>query len=379
MFRGLYDQAQTQTDIRYGAQRDALAQILGGLDRNFTRQSEAQRTAGMTLTGALRGQKDRLGQAYTDAGLTPTLLAQIGNSPTGQRLAGDYARSLAAADQQMQSAMAGQQFLQQRLADDYRDDVGQVQQQAQSLAREQGLFQEQRLSDLIGANRAARSQVRAASREQAHADQQKVLDRDLSRGNALIGAGLNPETGEPLPARSGSSRRTSGPGTASRDKQNAAGSQFDRALANATSMVRGKDRTPELRQRVASELAAGSPASGGQAVYDEVEELDAAGRPTGRTKRVPRLNDDGTKVVTPKRPAIAPVEQSIASAASEQAMFGYVTTATVRKLQKLGYSVNQIPGLTTEHRYRRSRPQPRRPVSRPRNAPSGVRGQSRPT
>ena len=82
-----------------------------------------------------------LTQVYNDAGLTPEVLASIGNSPTGQRIAAELARGQAGIIEQKSGAQAGQQFIQQRLGDDYRDDVGQINQQLRSLVTERGLYE----------------------------------------------------------------------------------------------------------------------------------------------------------------------------------------------------------------------------------------------
>ena len=125
-------------------------------------------------------------------------------------------------------------------------------------------------------------------------------------------------------------------------------------------MVRGRPATPGLRQGITNNLTNGRPASGGEPIYDETEEVDITGKPTGKKTQTKRLDPKtGTAVTTPRRPAVQPFEEPIAAAATEQAMFGYVTTPTVRKLQQLGYSVNQIPGLKTESQYRKSRPRRR--------------------
>jgi hypothetical protein len=395
-FRPLFDQAQTETAIRYGAQEDALGSILAQASRDYGRQSAAQQTASQSVLGALKAAPGRLTQAYSDAGLTPSLLSQIAGSPTGQRLAGELAAGQAGIQQQFTGAQAGEQYLQQHLFDQYRDDANQVGGQLSSLGKERGLFQSSLLDQLITGDRATRHAANEAARKQQHEDTQAVLDRATRTGNALIRQGITPvinedgsvTLGPAIPggkadpnAPGNKPKRTSGPGTATPDAQRTVGNSFSKALALASGMVRGKPRTPEIRSTVQGTLTSGKPASQGKVVYEEVPVLGPNGQPTDKTKRVPKLNKDGSQVTTASRPAIPSFDESVAQAATEQAMFGYVTTATVRKLQKLGYSVNQIPGLKTENQVRRSRPKPDRstPAPQTRAVTDPTTGQARPT
>jgi len=404
-FQPLFDQAQTETAIRYGSQQDALGAILQQAARDYGRQSAAQTTAGQSVLGSLQRAPRQLTQAYTDAGLTPSLLGQISNSPTGQRLAGELASGQAGIQQQFTGAQAGQQYLQQHLYDEYRDDVGQIGGQITSLGKEKGLFQSSLLDQLISGDREQRRKINAELRKQAHDDEQAILDRASTTGNALIGQGVTPiinddgsvTLGDPIPggkadpnAPGNKPKRTKGPGTASPDAQRGVGTSFSKALALANGMVHGKPRTPEERAQVQDILTNGRPATTAKPLYDTVPILDAAGRPTGKTKQVRRLEPAklpdgspnpkaGQQVTSRARPKTPSFDEPVAQAATEQAMFGYVTTATVRKLQKLGYSVNQIPGLKTETQFRKSQPsRPRGGASPVVNAP-GPNGQMRPT
>jgi hypothetical protein len=375
-FRPLFDQAQTETAIRYGSQEQALGSILDQVTRDYGRQATSQRDAGQSVLGALTHAPQELNKVYSDAGLTQGLLAQIGHSPTGQRLAGELASGQAAIQQQRLGAQAGQQYMQQRLYDQYTDDAGRVQSQRAGIAKEKGLYTSSLLDQLISGDRSARHDANMAAKKEAAAAAQAQADRDTAQQNALIGQGLVPDAKgnlQPLPggkadpnapalkAREKAARkakkRTTGAGSASPDAQRTAGQSFTKAVGLAKGMVNGKPMTPEIRSGVTGILANGRPATSGKVVYDDVP------NGPGKTKRVPRLGEGGVQVTSPSRPAVPAFDQPIAEAATEQAMFGYVTTATVRKLQKLGYAVNQIPGLVTENAHRRSTPRTPTPPS----------------
>lgn len=374
-FEPLLAQARTQGALRYGAQESGLQGIFDDTTQNYTRQSAAQEGAARSLLGSLQSASVGLNSAYSDAGLTPEIRAQYANTPDGQRILASLARGQADIQQQQLGAQAGRQYIQQRLGDDYRSDVGKINQQAQAERTERGLYESSLLDQLIGSDRSMRHDANAATRKQAFDAQQALDQRNAARDNALIGQGLLPDSEgnlQPLPggkadpdapANKAKTKRTSGPGTASPEAQRSVGNDFKKAFGLAKGLKGDQPSTPEIRQAISGTLTNGKPASTGKVVYEEVPVLDAAGRPTGKTKRQPKLDANGQQVTSSSRPAVPAFDAPVAAAATEQAMFGYVTTATVRELQKLGYSVNQIPGMTTEGAYRKAHPQ--KPYSMP--------------
>lgn len=373
-FQPLLEQARTQGALRYGAQESGLQSIFDDVTQNYTRQSAAQEGAARSLLGSLATGGVRLNQAYSDAGLTPEVRAQYAQTPDGQRILASLARGQGDIQQQQLGAEAGRQYIQQRLGDDYRTDVNKINSQKTAMDTERGLYESSLLDQLIGSDRSMRHDANAAARKQEFDAQQAIDDRTAARDNALISQGLLPDAEgnlQPLPggkadpnAPSNRPKRTSGAGTASPDAQRSAGTDFQKAAALANALKGGQPATPEIRQAISNTLTNGKPASTGKVIYEEVPILDAGGRPTGKTKRQPKLDPKtGQQVTSKSRPAVPAFDAAIANAATEQALFGYVTTKTVRELQKLGYSVNGIPGLKTENQYRQAQPK-----KKPRNA-----------
>lgn len=380
MFEPLLAQAQTAGALRYGAQETGLLGLLSDTNRNYTRQAAAQEGATRSLLGSLQGASVNLNNVYSDAGLTPEVRAQYANTPDGQRILASLARGQGDIQQQTLGAQAGRQYLQQRMAEDYNSDTGKINDQLGALRKERGLFESSTLDSLIGENRAARAKLNADARQrQADADA-AVQAQNAAQTNALIGQGLLPDSHgnlQPLPggkadpnAPGNKPKRTSGPGTATKDAQLSAGKDFKKAFALANGLKGSQAATPETRKAIQGVLTNGKPASQGKVVYEEVPVLDAAGRPTGKTKRQPKLDANGQQITSPSRPAVPAFDEPIAAAATEQALYGYVTTKTVRELQKLGYSVNQIPGLKTESQAKASRPKDSRDYARPGKAKS---------
>ena len=388
-FQPFLQQALSQAELRYGAQESGLASLLGQLTRNYGRDVQSQQTANASLLGSLQGASTNLNKVYNDVGLGPTVLSQIaGTNPSYARLAGELASGQAGIQQQQLGAEAGGQYLLNHLRDNYGDQVQQVSDQNQALTKERGVYVADQLSQLIAGDRSGRSQANAAARKQAHDDQQAELDRIATQGNALIGQGL--VVGEdgsltPLPggkadpnAPSNRPKRTTGPGTAPTGAQREAGTSFQRAVALARGMTKGLSHTPEVEQSVTANLTSGRPGSPGKVVYENVPVLDAQGRPKetavldaqGRpkkdkdgnvitkvvTKRQPKLDGNGQQVTGSPQAAVPAFDQPIAQAATEMALYGFVSTKTVQALQKLGYSVRQFPGLVTENQHRAATP-----------------------
>jgi hypothetical protein len=326
----------------------------------------------MSVLGALKGADKGLRDVYAQSGLGPNLLSQIAGSPTGQRLAGELASNRVDVKNQLLGAQAGQQYIQQHFGDQYREDVGNINAQGSALAKEKGLFQSDLLDQLITADKAARQAARLAAAKQRHDDALARQQIVASQTNALIGQGLLPDSNGslvPLPGgkadpnapqfKDDPKRPTRGPGSASPAAQLSAGTAFSSAVSLAKGMLNGKPITPENVTAAAGILASGRPASGGQPIYRDVTDA------SGHTKRVKVLNPDHTAKTTPARPKVPSFDQPIAQAAAEQAAFGYVTSGTLRKLRKLGYSVRQFPGLVTEHHHRATTPRNNAPLQLP--------------
>jgi hypothetical protein len=346
-FQPLANQAATETAIRYGGQESALASVLGQLTHDYSRQSQAQADAGQSVLGALHGAGDRLTQTYSDAGLTPALLAQIGNSPTGQRLAGELA--------------SGKADLQQQLL----GDVGKVNSQLTSEQQERGLYQSSLLDQLISGDRSARHDANLAAAKQQHADLQAQLDRQSSLGNALIGQGLapvlNPDgsvtVGSALPggkadpnAPANKPKPKAKPTATPQEMQQASG-QFGAAIAALRTL--DPDKT-ERRQDMGQYLLAGHKP---QPIYMTETIPGKNGQPDKVTRR-PKLSGDvvdkktgkapapgtGSPLMTPAVPA---TQQVLASAALDMYYNGYLSQNTIKQLHALGYKVRGLPNVKT--------------------------------
>jgi hypothetical protein len=369
-FRPFYDQAQTQSELRYGAQESALGSVLAQLVRDYGRQSQAQHSAGQSVLGALSGASAGLEKVYTDAGLTPALRAQISESPTGQRLAGELASGQASIQDQTRGAQMGQQYIQQRLGEQYQDDVGQVSDQSVAMAKERGLFTSSLLDQLISGDRASRSAANAAAREATRAEQQKALDRATQTGNALIGQGITPiigddgsvSLGNPLPGGKADPNapankpKGSKPNRATNTERSGFGTDFSRALGLAKNAIeKPEDRKSKaLRSQTARNILDGFEASGGETIYD-TNKKGKDGLPNPNYGK-PLLNADGTEQKTEKFTAVEKVANQVAvQAALDIAFDGALSRETVRKLHDLGIKTTDLGNLPTQTQKARQR------------------------
>jgi hypothetical protein len=362
-FRPLQQQALTEADIRYGGQQAALGSIFDEATRGYQKNVAAQQTATAGLLGALNMAPVQIHQAYTDAGLTPGLLSQIGNSPTGQRLAGEMAAALAGVAQQRSGANAGAIYQLGHLTDQYREDVGKVNQQSTALAKERGEFTQSLLDQLIGADRSARHDANQHVKDQQFtADQNAVsqannLTRTIAGG--LISQGVQPEIGPDgsvgiggkIPGAKSNQPKAKARPKATPDEQQTGGSEFGRAVRLASQLLGSDQRSPGARNKIGQMLTSGRPASKGdkgQPVFDPKTGKRVIDPKTG-VQKVTRGSGD--------RPAIKPVDDVIASAALDMVFDGHVSSHNVQRLHHLGYTVRDFPGLRTQFDVQRQRAQ----------------------
>lgn len=349
-FRPFADQVANESEIRYGGQEAALESLLGQTTRGFERQSGAQDAAARSLLGSLASASSDLNRVYSDAGLTPSLLSQIGNSPTGQRLAGELARGQAGIQQQQLGAQAGRAYQTQHLGDEYREDTGKINDSLLALTKEKGLFAQSALSQLITGDRATRHDANEAARKQAAADAEAVLDRQASRDNSLISQGLLPDASGTLQPLPGGKADPNAPGNQPKPKspwldkggQSSARSSISKAFAQAKRLMT-EGRT---RAEAAQILTEGRP---GQQVVDR----------------------KGNKVNIPGVPSY---EELYASVALDLAFDKHLSQRNVQELHGQGIKVKPL-GYKTPG----SLPKPKRSPHPGTTTAPGANGQQRPT
>jgi len=360
-FRPLFDQAMTQAELRYGAPEAALGTVLAQLTREYNRGTAAQTSANQTVLGALQGADQRLNQTYTDAGLTPELRAQIGNSPTGQRLAGELASNRADVQSQQLGQQQGHQYLLDKLRSDFGDDLDALSSQGMAMAKERGLFTDSLLGELISADRAARSAANAAARKQAADEAQAALDRATSTGNALIGQGITPIIGEDGsvslgPALPGGKAdpNANKPKTnrATNSERKSFATDFSKALGLAQKAITGPQdkRSKSHRRATGQDIMNGYEGSGGETIRDTRQTIKQNGRDVPNPNYgKPLLNPDGTEQKTERIEGLDPIANQVAvQAALDIAYDGALSRETVKKLHALGIKTTDLGSVKTQ-------------------------------
>lgn len=214
-------QIDSETQLRYGPQLDALASLLQNArsDRNqalsvnaSTAQalSNAARLASPEVNNANQAYLGQLLAARQTLGNPDTAAYAASGDPYKQALARDIAgaqvraaeTTKAASDELTQrgvdaraAAVAGARAINDR----YASQADQISQQGQTLAGESGAYASSRLAELLGED-----QRQAHQTAQARADRQAAADRaDASNAqserNSERSAGIDPDTGRPIP------------------------------------------------------------------------------------------------------------------------------------------------------------------------------------
>lgn len=356
-------QANTEADVRYGAQQSALQQLRSQAVHDFTQGLLAQHTATQGLLGQLNLAPQEISNGYAASGLTSPLLASLARSgsPTAQRIASEQASALAGIAQQRVGAQAGEVAGINHLTDTYNTDVGNINSQSSALQNERGAFTQDLLNQLIGNDRAAQQAARAEQQKEKFTASQNTAQQNaaLQRSTitALLNQGLTPVIGKdgsvsigpPIPGSKAQQQaaKAHAPKRATGQQQSSAETAFGHSLSVAQQMAQGGTSVDDIVGALVSGRPARS-ASPGRKVYVTVK------TPTG-TKQQLKLNPDGTPMTrggSPAVPAIPGIPQPIAQAVAEQAANGYVSDGTIAKLHHIGYRVLDFPGLVTRQQAR---------------------------
>jgi hypothetical protein len=226
-------QAQALSIVRYNPEVSALAALLRDAeDRRDTalRQARATRQFGV---GAIDQALPELKQDYKGASAAVTPAFAGGGGIEAQALQARMAESQAQAKAQLQArrvgAVEGEGAARSAAFRDYASDRAKIGQRAVDLSREEGAFITSTIGDLAGADAKAQADANALG---ARLTQQER--------NSLRSAGIDPDTGQPIPngpldpnRRTGTAKPNGGKGWASQTQQAAASDEIQRLLGEA--------------------------------------------------------------------------------------------------------------------------------------------------
>lgn len=354
--------AAEQATINYGPQETVLAQLLR--DAEDRRDAAlAQTKAGRQYTvGAVNAAIPQVQGAYQTAGQAVTPGFVNGGGVEASALNARMGEAQAQAQSQLAArrvgAVQGEQAGRAQALTGFATDEGKILSSAQDLAREKGAFTAKTIADLRSSDAAAQA---AADKTNAQLIQQ---ERD-----AWIGAGVDPNTGAPIPGGKldPKAKGNGGAGWASNSVQSKAAD----TIGAARNEIKTLKDTGASRAEAAQLLLQGAPATN-QPIFKTVQVKDRTGRVTG-TKQVRVLNPDGTPK-TKSIPALPKVDsQLLLSAALDMEYLGHLSRQTQDLLHKRGIKLQPL-GQVTAGQYQQ---QVRQPISRPGTAPA--QGGSRPT
>lgn len=309
MVASLRRQAQQQADLRYAPEEDALLTLLTSAGKTLRTTRQSQRGAARGISAGVDRALPKLDDVFTSAGLTPEVRAQAASNPAARRVAETLANAQVEMYQRKVQAQEGAAYAVNKALADYRDTVDQIQGRVSTIGREKGMFEAATLGDLVSSDRVSRRSASSHRADRQASSLQAELDRANSRGNALIGAGVDPNTGQPLPARPKAPGKSDAP----------------RA-------------TPAAQQKVAAQV--------GEAV-SHVRDLRKAGRSRPEIGKIllqgrkeQKITDDNGQVLTvPGRPKLP---QLSVTAALDLVFNKGFSGATVQKFHAQGYRVDQL-------------------------------------
>lgn len=351
--------AAQQALVRFGPELDVLKELQREARDTYSSTVGAARAAAEITQRAVDEARPGLRQVYDRAGLDQARVASSFLSPdlaklgpiadaikaaaateasgAARRLSEAQASALADLDDRRVRAAEGAMWAQTSAKDRLVSDLAKVLERQAGLSREAGAFQASTVADL-----------EAEAAKQAHDAEQAALDRANSRGNALIGQGLDPDTGRRLPSSRGGKRLAAGGRDAlSRDKHLEWSSAVQQIVQQAQRykplIAQGKID----RQGIVRKLATGRPQ---QKVW-----VDAKGNPVA--KGTPGATEQ-TLPGMPARPADIRM-----TAALDVALDGHLSRNTQKELQRKGFILSEL-GLPTYGEWLKAQGGPRKAAAR---------------
>lgn len=363
-------QAANLSLTKYGPEVSTLTALLRQAEEDRDLRMRQAKSGRQYAVGAVDAARPGVTHSYqAAAGAVQPAFAQ-GGGIEAQALQARIGEGAALAQTQLAGrrigAIEGEGAARSQALTDFRSDRDKIAQRALDLSREQGAFQASTITDLIGADAASRA---AAAKTQAGLDQ--------SERNSQRSAGIDPDTGLPIPGGKLDPKahppKGSGTDWAPQGAQSTARTTITSAL-NAAKALKGlgvdrHDAATALMQGAdGKEIPLYDTTTGKALIWQPGEKGNENGKKTGQKKTTR----------TPSLPKID--DQLYLSAALDMAYDNHLS----RRNQKLLHQ-NQIKiqplGVTTYQEWLRELEKATRgkPGSRGTVKAPGANGQSRPT
>jgi hypothetical protein len=376
-------EAAMQALVRFGPEASGLRALERQAKSTYQMTTKTAAGAAQTIVGEVDRARPAVKRNYDQAGLdaaraahkvinpvmnslgpaagTLAAATKLSQGTGARRLAEERAASLTDLSQRRVQAVQGAQFAQANARDTLVGELAKIFERQQDLRRERGAFTAATAGQLREAARDRAQQMDIAELSAETQRQNSRRTQRQSERNSLRSAGINPETGKPIPGGRLDPKEKDGKGRewASSAQQQAARRDFQQALDYAKDFSR--ERAP--RHEAANVLKRGLPASEDEVIYDPQ---------TGK----PKVGKDGKRLKAPGTPGVPAIKDELMlTAALDIAYDGHLSRATQRKLHANGIKIGPL-GAKTYGQWKKTRP--RRTVSRP-PLSRGPSGQQRPT
>jgi hypothetical protein len=338
-----YRQAELEALVRYGPELSALMELQRSATKTFRGAKRSAKANSRAIVNAVNKAAPRVDEIYDDAGeslaayqtaaggaVAPGSPAALEQAAAAERIA--EARALVESDLESRKvgAREGRQFAVQQARSEFADAIGAVLRRRTELGREIGAY-----TALTG------RELRQDALERRQDLKIAGLQLNQQERNSLRSAGLDPDTGSPIPGGRLDQDANGRPGDQSRGangkkpkltqlQRNRASEQYDSAFSRA-STLRSSDIPFEAALRALTEGVPGK---------DPVQKYDPQ---TGKKL----IGKNGEPVMTPGRPEVKPVNAPplLVRAALEVAYFGYVRRDTAKKLRRQGINPKRVLGV----------------------------------
>jgi hypothetical protein len=351
-------QAALQALIRFGPEESGLRALEHEARDTYRSTVRGARGAARGIVGEVRAVTPQTRHAYDEAGLAAARTAHNVVDPALRGLPqnslsaavkieqGDYQRNLqeskaaeiADLGSRRVSAREGAAFAVTNAKSEFVSSLAKILERHQDLLREKGAFTASTAQELQTAAQERAQQLEIANGRLRQQDRTSRRSTRQSERNSLRSAGINPDTGKPIPGGKLDPRAKANGHPASRDKHIEWQTDIQQ-IASAAERYKGK----LSRAQIVEKLSAGRSA---QQVL-----VDRNGNPLSEGLSPQEKKSVGAHRVS--LPAIKAYPADLRmSAALDVALFGHLTRATQRRLHKAGFSVNEL-GLPTYGEYRR--------------------------
>lgn len=362
-------EAALQALIRYGPEESGLRALKREARGTYRSTVRGARGAARGIVGEVRAVTPQTREAYDEAGLAAARTAHSVVDPALKGLPrnsltaavkieqGDFQRNLqesraaelADLGSRRVSAREGAAFAVTNAAAERNASLAKIAERGLDLRREKGAFAASTMATLEDDARQRRQQLRIALAGLQQSAQNSRRSARQSERNSLRSAGIDPNTGRPIP---GGRLDPKAPG---KKKGGPTGAQYlnwqtsiEDISAAAKRLRNAKDRQGRplnlSRAQIVAKLSAGRPA--------QTLLVDRHGNPLPEG-----LSPQEKKARGATRQALPAIRAYPAdlrmSAALDIALFGHLTPATQRRLHRAGFNLKRL-GLRTYGQYRSS-------------------------